>query len=58
MTTCYPIEYRMISTQYSFLVSKEHGRYRVQVQPVTKLINHVFDTEEEAREFINVKQII
>jgi hypothetical protein len=51
----------MIPTQYSFLVIKENdNKYKVQVQTVTKLEDQVrvFQTEQEARKFINKKQII
>jgi len=58
MTTIYPIEYRMIPTQYSFLVSKDNNKYKVQTQVVTKLTDQVFNTEQEAREFINLTEII
>lgn len=54
----YPIEYKMIPTQYAFLVSEENGKYRVQVQAVTRLKEQVFESEKEAREFINKKEII
>jgi hypothetical protein len=56
--TCYPIEYKMIPTQYAFLVEKTGTKYRVQVRATRNLTETTFDTEEEAREFISQTQVI
>jgi hypothetical protein len=55
--TTHPIHYKVIKTQYAFLVSEESGKYRVQVQPITRLTDQVFDTKEEVRKFISKKVI-
>lgn len=58
MTPVYPIKYRTIPTQYAFFVSKEGGKYRVQVRATRDLDERTFTTEQEARQYINQKRII
>jgi hypothetical protein len=54
----YPIEYKTIKVQHAFLVEKVAEGYRVRVKPLRELSDQTFQTEAEAREYINTKELI
>jgi len=54
----YPIQYKKIKVQHAFFVEKVADGYRVKVKPLRDLADKTFQTEAEAREYINTKEVL